>query len=286
MNFPDYFADAESSFDDADFIIFGIPYDKTSSFRSGAAKAPKMIRQASWNFETFNMNNQTDILDMKIHDYGNLDVEFKKPTEMVKIVNDFAQKIVNQNKIPIALGGEHSITSGIVDAFDEDIAVLSLDAHMDFRDEYEDEKYNHACVIRRIFDNKNIRNIAVLGVRSAEKDEYLKAKKEKLFFKISEEIQKHGIDQIISETKKHLKDKKIYLTLDIDVLDPCYAPGTSTPEPFGISTLDVKQIIESFSSQLIGFDVVEVCPNFDHGQTSILAAKFVRVFLENVYKRF
>jgi len=283
MNFPNYFADAESSFNDADFVIFGVPYDKTSSFRLGASKAPKEIRQASWNFETYNIKTGNDLRDIRFHDYGDLDVINDTPDNMVKKVNKFASELISKNKFPIALGGEHSITPGIVSAFPKDTAVVSLDAHMDFRQEYEDESNNHACAIRRIADHIDIKNIAVLGIRSAEKEEFEEAKKQNLFYIDSYNIKENGIKNAIEQTKKYLGNKKIYLTLDIDVIDPAYAPGTSTPEPFGISSFDVLECIKAFSLQLVGFDVVEVCPPYDTGETSLFVAKIVRFLLDYVW---
>ena len=144
MNFPNYFADAESSFDEADFVIFGVPFDKTSSFRKGASLAPKEIRNASWNFETYNLRTGFDIKDVKIHDYGDLEVTNDNPKEMINKVNEITKEILSKNKFPIAIGGEHSITAGIIEAFPKDISVVSLDAHIDFRNSYENEPYNHA----------------------------------------------------------------------------------------------------------------------------------------------
>lgn len=283
MNFPNYFADAESNFNEAEFVIFGVPYDKTSSFRRGASKAPKEIRQSSWNFETFNLKTGNDLRDIAFHDYGDLDVKNDSPKDMVKKVKEFTLKIISKHKFPIAIGGEHSITPGIIQAFPKDIAVLSLDAHLDFRNQYENESYNHACTVRRITDHIDIKNIAVLGVRSAEKEEFEEARKQGLFYIDSFDIKKQGIKKALDKTKHFLADKKIYLTLDIDVVDLTYATGTSTPEPFGLTSFDIIECIDVFSSNLVGFDVVEVCPSFDKGQTSLLAAKFVRYVIEQVH---
>ena len=283
MNFPNYFADAESSFDEAECVIFGVPYDKTSSFRIGSSEAPKEIRQASWNFETFNLITGNDLRDISFHDYGDLDVKNDSPKNMVKKVKEFASMILSKNKFPIALGGEHSITPGIIQAFPKDIAVLSLDAHIDFRQQYENEPYNHAFAIRRIADHINVKNIAVLGIRSAEKEEFEEAKKHSLFYIDAFEIKKSGMKKALDETKNYLGNKQIYLTLDIDVLDLAYAPGTSTPEPFGLTSFDVIECIEYFSAQLVGFDVVEICPPYDKGQTALLAAKLLRHVIEHVF---
>lgn len=283
MVYPDYFADAESDFDKADFIIFGIPYNKTSSFRFGADKAPEEIRQASWNFESYDFRTNVDIKNIKIHDYGNLNIQNLKPDKMVDNVKKFSKKLLEKNKFPVAIGGEHSITPGLVQAHPNDIAVLSLDAHMDLREKYENYMNSHACVIRRISEYINIKNIAIIGIRSAEKEEFEYAKKNNLFFMDSFSMKKNGITGCINKTKEHLKNKKIYLTIDMDVIDPSYAPGTSTPEPFGLKPMDILDIIDSFSSQIVGFDMVEVCPAYDNGETSILAAKLIRLLVSSIW---
>jgi len=284
MEFPDYFADAESSFDDASLILFGVPFEKTSSFRHGADKGPSEIRQASWNFERYDLRTGINFEDILVHDYGDLDVETLNSKELFDTVKTFTSTVLRKQKIPIAIGGDHSITPGIVSAFPKDIAVLSLDAHMDFRQEYKNDIYNHACVIRRIADHIPLENIAVLGLRSAEKEEYQQAQQQGLFFRDAFTINNTGLKTIIHQTKTLLKGKKIYLTLDIDVVDPAYAPGTSTPEPCGLTPMQVIEIIEVFSPQLIGCDLVEVCPPYDQGQTAVLAAKLIKIYLGLMWK--
>ena len=285
MQFPNYFADAESSFDAASFILFGVPYEKTSSFRHGADKAPYEIRQASWNFERFDLQHKTNFEEIQVHDYGNLDVDQLTSKELFETTKSFTKTLLLKNKIPIALGGDHSITPGIVTAFPQDIAVLSLDAHMDFRKQYKNDPYNHACVIRRITDHLPMENIAVLGIRSAEKEEYDEAVDLGLFFRDAYTIQKTSLSKIIHDTLSHLKGKQIYLTLDIDVIDPAYAPGTSTPEPLGLTPAQIIEIIEAVSPQLIGCDLVEVCPPYDHGHTAVLAAKLIRTSISLLWKK-
>jgi len=284
MQFPNYFADAESGFEAASFIFFGVPFEKTSSFRHGADKGPSEIRQASWNFERFDLRTKMNFEDIPIHDYGDLDVQKLNPKELFATVKNFTSKVLQKQKIPIAVGGDHFITPGIVSAFPKDIAVLSLDAHMDFRQEYKNDIYNHACVIRRIADHIPIQNIAVLGLRSAEKEEYEQAQKQGLFFRDAFTINDTGIKKIIQQTKTQLKGKKIYLTFDIDAIDPAYAPGTSTPEPCGLTPLQVIDIIEAFAPQLIGCDLVEICPPYDQGQTAVLGAKMIKTCLGLMWK--
>jgi len=284
MDFPNYFADAESSFENASFILFGVPFEKTSSFRHGADKAPYEVRQASWNFERYDLRTGINFEEILVHDYGDLDVQNLTSKEVFEVTKTFTSKLLVKKKIPIAIGGDHSITPGIIAAFPKDIAVISLDAHMDFRQKYKNDVYNHACVIRRVADHILLQNIAVLGIRSAEKEEYKQAQEQGLFFRDAFTINKIGIEKIIQQTKTNLKGKQIYLTLDIDVVDPAYAPGTSTPEPFGLTPMDVLEIIEAFSPQLIGCDIVEVCPPYDHGQTAVLAAKLVQTFISGIWR--
>jgi agmatinase len=285
MEFPNYFADAESDLTNASFVLFGVPYEKTSSFRHGADKAPFEIRQASWNFERFDLRTGISIEDIALHDYGNLPVQNLNSQEVFTLTQTFTSTILAKHKIPIAIGGDHSITPGIITAFPKDIAVLSLDAHMDFRHRYKDDIYNHACVIRRVTDHIPVENIAVLGIRSAEKEEYDDAQQQNLFFRDTFTISTQGMRKTIQETMTRLKGKPIYLTIDIDVIDPAYAPGTSTPEPFGLTPLEVLEIIDTFTPQIIGCDVVEVCPPYDHGQTALLAAKLIRTCISEIWRK-
>lgn len=284
MEFPKYFADAESSIEPASFVLFGVPFEKTSSFRHGADKAPYEIRQASWNFERYDLRSGINIDDILLHDYGDLDVREQTSKEVFEKTKAFTSFLLSKKKIPIAIGGDHSITPGIISAFPKDIAVISLDAHMDFRREYKNDINNHACVIHRVADHIPVQNVAVLGIRSAEKKEYEDAQKQGLFFRDAFVINKIGVKKIIQQTKTRLKGKKIYLTLDIDVVDPAYAPGTSTPEPFGLTPLQVLEMIEELSPHLIGCDLVEVCPPYDHGQTAVLAAKLIQTYIREIWK--
>lgn len=284
MEFPNYFADAEASLEKAVFVLFGVPFEKTSSFRHGADKAPFEIRQASWNFERYDLRSGSNFEQILINDFGDLDVENLRSKDVFETTKNFTIDLLSKKKIPIAIGGDHSITPGIVSAFPQDIGVISLDAHMDFRHQYKNDIHNHACVIRRIADHIPVQNIAVLGLRSAEQEEHDQAVEQGLFFRDAFTINKAGMKTIIKETKTLLKGKKIYLTIDIDVIDPAYAPGTSTPEPFGLTPLQVIEIIDTFSPQLIGCDLVEVCPPYDQGQTAVLAAKLIQTSISGIWR--
>jgi agmatinase len=259
-----------------------MPYDATSTFRKGAAYGPQEIRKASWNFETFNLNTGVDLGQLAIHDAGDIIEKGCSQQVLQKTVIQWTSKVIAQKKLPLVLGGEHSITSSIVQAFPKDIVVLALDAHLDFRQDYEGDPYNHACVLRRVSDHIPPSSIAVLGVRSAEQQEYKEAQNQQMFIQDAFTIHKKGWTSILQETQQIIGKKPVYLTIDIDVVDPCYAPGTSTPEPFGITPFDVIECIETFAAQIVGCDLVEVCPTFDHGQTALLAARFLRWILDAI----
>jgi len=284
MDFPPYFADAESSFSEAKYVIFSVPFGKSSSFRNGAHLGPEKIREASWNFESFDLLTGLDLQDIPIHDYGSLEIDKNPDNDWWPIVEEFEKRIISVGKFPIAMGGEHAITPPLLKAFGKDVCVLSLDAHLDFRNSYLSDPKNHACVMKRISDFLPTKSLAVVGFRSAEVEEFADAKEAGLHMINAFEIKKRGISDAIVRLKEIFANRPIYLTLDIDVFDPAYAPATSTPEPFGLDVFDVYELISSFTSQLVGFDVVEVCPPFDHGQTALLAAKMIRKTITLVEK--
>jgi agmatinase len=284
---PGFFADAETNYKDSKFVIFSVPYDGTSTYRKGSKNAPKKIREASWNYEKYDLITNVDFNELKVHDYGDLLIDQVDSKSVVNETKNFASKILKDHKFPILIGGEHSLTIGMIKSLPKkDTAVLVLDAHLDFRDDYENDKYNHACVNRRIIEHVGVENTAILGVRSAEKNELKKAKKQNLLFFNSLELKKQGLNSCLEKIYKKFKDKKIYLSIDMDFFDPAYAPGVGTPEPFGMSNYDFLEIIEKFKKQIIGFDIVEVNPKYDGGNiTSFLAAKIIRFVIEEVSKK-
>ena len=278
-DFPQYFADAESSFEDAEFVVFGAPYDRTCSFRFGTRYAPKEIRKAAWNLETYNVRTGLDIKSRKIHDMGDLPIESEAPADAVEAVRKAGEKIVSAGKFPIMLGGEHSMTPGAVAGFGKkvkELFVLSIDAHIDYRLEYDDEKNHHACAMRRCSEMVGAGKVAVLGMRSGCLEEIEDAKRDGLFCRTSYWIKENGMERAIGDALKRAGKRKIYLTLDIDGIDPAYAPGTGTPEAFGLQDYDVLKVIDAVAPRLAGFDIMEVCPPYDNGNTSMLAAKIVR----------
>lgn len=264
------YADAVSSFEDSEFVIVGVPFDKTTTYRSGTRFAPTTVREASQTFERENFEHGTTFDDIPVHDAGDL---FEEGTadEMVGSVLEEAKRIVSSGKFPIFIGGEHSVTPPIVRAFD-DISVITIDAHLDFRDEYQGLKNSHACAHRRVVDHVGKGNAFAFGVRSISADEDV----EHALYADAFRIHKEGTEKVFEEMMAKLKRKRIYLSLDIDGIDPAYAPGTGTPEPFGLTPWDVRYVINRIGDRLVGFDVVEICPPYDNGNTSILGARMMR----------
>lgn len=273
-----HFADADSDFEPAEFVIMGVPFDATCSFRNGARFAPNAIREASYNFETYLYEYDIDISDIPFFDAGNLE-EYGTVDEMVADVETEVANIISKGKFPIVLGGEHSVSPPAVRAFKtagRDIGVIQFDAHLDFRDEYLGVSNSHACTARRISEAVGVDNVVVIGVRSFCKAEIEDAKDLGLRYFTAEQVHDQGIVKVVEQALDHIQPKDIYMTVDADGLDPSHAPGVGNPEPFGLSDRDLKRTIDMAAPRLVGFDFVEVCPPFDNGNTSALAARIVR----------
>ena len=270
----EFFADAEASFNDARFIFYGYPFEGTACFRKGTAKAPDEIRKHSYNFETYLMELGVDLSDVALNDYGNLELT-KDQGKNESMITDLVSKIVNGGKFPIGLGGEHSLTPPAVKAVQSkypNLIVVILDAHLDFRVEYEKNPMSHATVTRRVSEIVGADNVCSIGTRSVSRAEISEARGIGLKF----------IESGWTELREYLTDViddldgPVYLSLDMDAIDPAFAPGVGTPEPFGMTPYEVIQTINFFADRIVGFDCVEVCPPYDNGNTSALAARLTR----------
>lgn len=268
------FADATAAVEEADFVIFGVPYDRTTSYRPGARFAPGAIRQASYNFEEYMLDHGAGLGELRIADAGDLG-EFGEPDEMVRGVHAFARDLSARGKFTLLLGGEHSVAPPAVRAQRRVDGVVSIDAHLDFRPSYQGWLNSHACSTRRISEVVGVDRVLPVGVRSMSAEERADAAKLGLNYITAYQIHEEGFD-IVLEALRDLPWERIYLTLDIDGIDPAYAPATGTPEPFGLSPYEVKEIIDLLAGRLVGFDVTEVSPPWDQGQTAALAARLVR----------
>ena len=278
------FADARSSFEDAAFVLYGVPFDATSSFRKGSKWAPLEMRKASYNFETYNGYLDVDLADVPFHDMGDCDV-YASVEDTLDVVYDVASKIVEAKKIPVMMGGEHSLTYPCVKAYKGKIGFVVMDAHYDLREEYEGAVNSHACVSRHIIDDLTERYVSI-GIRSGTRDEYDYVKKNKNILSFTaNDVDGMGIDKVLKETESYLKGcDRIYLSLDMDAIDPAYAPGLGTPEPFGMTPRQVREVVRRLAYKAVGFDVVEISPEYDRGNTAVLGAKLIREFIAAKWK--
>ncbi len=273
------FADANSDYKKARYVICGVPFDGTSSFRTGSRLAPQEMRAASYNFETYSSFFDIDLIDVHIHDAGDLEVA-STIDETLEMISVTAEKYIRDGKLPIMLGGEHSLTFPFVNACKNkyiDLGFVVLDAHLDLRKEYEGEKYSHACISRHIIENVT-QKYACVGIRSGNREEYDYVNEKNIKVFSAEDVFSKGIESVIDDIRKEIKGP-IYLSVDMDALDPAYAPALGTPEPYGLTPRDIREVISCLAPKIVGFDLVEIAPEYDSGGTSILGAKLVRDFI-------
>lgn len=273
------FADANSDYKKARYVICGVPFDGTSSFRTGSRLAPQEIRAASYNFETYSSFFDIDLIDVQIHDAGDLEVA-STIDETLEMISVAAEKYVRDRKLPIMLGGEHSLTFPFANACKNkypDLGFVVLDAHMDLRQEYSGEKNSHACISRHIIENVT-QKYASVGIRSGNREEYDYVNENNIKLFSAEDVFSKGIESVIDDILKEINGP-IYLSVDMDAIDPAYAPALGTPEPYGLTPRDVREVISCLAPKIVGFDLVEIAPEYDSGVTSILGAKLVRDFI-------
>lgn len=269
-------ADATSTYSDSKYVIFGVPFDCTSSFRRGSRKAPASVREAYDNLESFDFNYGVSYPEIKVADLGDLTVG-EEAEDVVNDVEHIVRMIRSDGKIPVMIGGEHSITVGAVRNFTDSVFVV-IDAHSDFRFEYFGNRFNHACVTRRALEILGPGRCVSIGTRSVSREEYNSREWKDVRFITAREIQKAGIG-IALEQIRSMKPKSIYFSIDMDGIDPSYAPGVGTPEPYGLKDTDVRELINELAPIIGGFDIVEMTPVYDNGNTSMLAAKLIQDFI-------
>ena len=270
------FSGFQKSFNEASYIILGVPFDFTSTYRAGARFAPAAIREASLNIETYSFRAGRDLEEVKLHDLGDLDV-LADVDETLKRLELVTEELLEAKKTPIFIGGEHTITLGVVRALKnvENLIVVSFDAHLDLRSEYLGVKISHTTFMRRINEQIRPKKIIEIGTRAVCQEELEYAEKAGINYVTSLEIQREGVEKIKEKLRNLLEDaQSIYLTIDLDVLDPAYAPAVQNPEPEGISPYELHELIaEVCKKPIIAFDLVEVTPSYDNGVTAVQAAK-------------
>lgn len=273
---PLLFAGIQKTFQEADYVILGVPFDGTSTHRSGARFAPHAIREASTSIETHSFRAGVDVEDLQIHDAGDLHVA-GEVGETLRRLELVVRDLREAEKLPVILGGEHTATLGAVRGVDGDVAVVSFDAHLDLRNEYLGQTVSHATFMRRISEHVGVGKILEIGVRAACREELEYAEGAGVRFLTSQWIRREGAEKTVENALEFLKDtERTYLSIDMDVLDPAFAPAVQNPEPDGISTgmfLDV--LCGICDRRVAALDVVEVAPHYDLGTTAVQAAKTV-----------
>jgi agmatinase len=282
-----YFSGYQTPYKQADYIIIGSPFDITSTYRTGARFAPLAIREASLNIETYSFRTGLDAEKLKIHDLGDLHTT-SDTDETLKRLTLVTKDIINTQKTPIIIGGEHTITLGTTKVLtnSKKIGIIDFDAHLDLRNEYMNLKTSHTTFIRRINEQIHPNVIVEIGTRAVCQEELNYAKKTGIKFHTTQQIQKNGTQKTINTIKKTLTDcENIYLTIDTDVLDPAYAPAVQNPEPDGLSTEVFFDLLQELcDDRIIALDLVEVAPHYDTGATAALAAKTLFEVLCNIEK--
>ena len=271
------FMGAQRGIDQCRVSLLGVPYDGTCCFRPGARFGPSAVREDSYGIETYCPQLNLDLEDIKFADIGSLDVPLGDAKLTLDYISDATNILLKNNLKPLIIGGEHSITSGIIKSIITnypDLIMLQLDAHADLRDEWLGSKFSHACTMKRCLEILPSKKIFQIGIRSGTKLEFIEMRNTKrLIPHTSGENAKY-----LEEALNNFKENPIYLTFDLDWFDPSIMPGTGTPEPGGYFWRDFAAIIEVLKSRkLIGADVVELSPRLDNsGISSILAAKVIR----------
>jgi len=268
------FIGSGDNYQEAEIALLGIPMDFTVSFRPGSRLGPQQIRNVSIGLEEYSCYLDKDLADKRYYDCGDLILPFGNVTLSLEIIEEAARNLFNDGKFPIFIGGEHLVSYPLIKAAYEkypDLAVIHFDAHADLRRDYLGETNSHATVMRRVAELMGGENIYQFGIRSGEGEEIAFGKENTHLF----------IDGLIEPLKTvipMLKTRPVYVTLDIDVVDPAFAPGTGTPEPGGCTSREIIRCVHMLGElNVIGFDLVEVLPGHDLSErTSILAAKLIR----------
>lgn len=270
------FMACDTDYEKANIVMFGAPFDGTVSYRPGTRFASSEIRKESYGLESYSPFLKKDLEDSRICDIGDLDLPFGNPRRALDEIYTKTKMILNDSKIPFMVGGEHLVTLGSVEACSEsyeELCILHFDAHADLREDYMGEKLSHASVIRRCHDLLGDGRIFQLGIRSMTRDEDIFAQEHTNQCKYSLEK--------LDEYLKIIGERPLYITIDLDVLDPAFFPGTGTPEPCGVSTIDLIGAIHKLSGlNIVGLDVNELSPHYDQsGVSTVTACKMIRELL-------
>lgn len=270
------FIGCDCDYDESDIVLFGAPFDGTTSFRPGTRFAPSAIRNDSFGIETYSPYQNLDLSEIWACDVGDLELPYGNTERVIGMIESTTNEILNSGKIPFMIGGEHLVTLGSVRAAAKkypDLHIIHLDAHTDLRDEYLGEKMSHSTVMRRIWEILGDNKIYQFGIRSGEKHEFEFAENHTVIHKFNLD----GFEQAV----KRLTGKPVYFSLDLDILDPGIFSGTGTPEAGGVSFTELlNAVLQLRKLNIIACDVNELSPVYDQsGVSTAVACKIIREIL-------
>lgn len=269
------FIGSTDDYESAQTVLFGIPMDFTTSFRPGTRFGPARTREVSEGLETYSPYLDRDLNDIKFFDAGDVEVHFGNVTSSLENGKRMTEEILNDGKKPFMLGGEHLVSLPVIEAVAAkypDLVVLHFDAHTDLRDEFWGEKLSHATVMKKAIDYlAEPSRLYQFGIRSGTAEEFAWARENLNFYPFE-------VLTPFMQVRDSLEGRPIYVSIDIDVVDPAYAPGTGTVEPGGCTSNDILQVVHNLRGlDVVGFDIVELAPALDHSDiTALLVAKLVR----------
>lgn len=271
---------ADKTYDQGDIVLFGMPMDFTASFRPGSRFGPNRIRESSIGLEEYSVYLDRHLEELSMHDAGDMLFPFGNAAKSINMIEQYVDQLLSDGKFPVGLGGEHLVTWPIIRSMfkkHNDLAVIHIDAHADLRESYEGEVLSHSTPMRKSCELIGPENNFSFGIRSGMREEFQYAEESGMH------MSKFDVAEPLRQVLPKLSGRPVYVTIDIDVLDPAFAPGTGTAEAGGITSkelLEAIHLIAGSDVEVVGCDLVEVAPAYDPSeQTSIAASKFIREML-------
>ena len=265
------FISANAPFATSTAVILGCPFDGSASFRPGARFGPSAIRRASWGIETYSPYLKRDLTQLHIHDMGDLELPLGEKGLSLAMIGEAVRRILSAKKFPILLGGDHLISLPVVEEVRQvypHLYIVHIDAHTDLREDYLGEVLSHSTVVRKIVDHLEKRRLFQIGIRSGTKEEFDLAKKMKSIVP----TQPNSLRAMVRRIGK----QPVYVTFDVDAMDPSLVPGVGTPEPGGLTFEAILAIFKELRPlRVVGFDLVELTPDYDPTQVSSVTASVI-----------
>lgn len=271
------FIKSHPDFEESEAVLYGMPMDWTVSFRPGSRFGPTRIREVSIGLEEYSPYLDRELEEVKFYDAGDIPLPFGNPQRSIDMIEEFVDGVLDAGKFPLGMGGEHLVTWPVIKAMFKkypDMAIIHMDAHTDLREDYEGEPLSHASIIRKSAELIGPKNVYSFGIRSGLKEEFQWAKENGMH------ISKFEVLEPLKEVLPQLAGRPVYVTIDIDVLDPAHAPGTGTVDCGGITSKELLASIHEIARSevnVVGCDLVEVAPIYDPSeQTANTASKLIR----------